>query len=69
MKSLRDDCEEEQYCGLPLFMTRMVPLSPNSHWIPAEAPEQPINTELVLIGGKNCNIDNLTCSLTFDLKG
>lgn len=26
IRSLQQDCKEELYCGLPLYMTRMVPL-------------------------------------------
>ncbi|XP_077288076.1 uncharacterized protein LOC143912654 [Arctopsyche grandis] len=68
LRSLEPDCETELYCGLPFYMSRMIPLSADSSWVPAPAPYQPFPTELRLFGRCLFSTDS-TCNMEFTLKG
>ncbi|XP_077288121.1 uncharacterized protein LOC143912697 [Arctopsyche grandis] len=70
MISLKQDCEEEMNCGLPFFMTRMIPLSLTSSWIPAPPPHFPNKTELIFKSRCKANDPNSSkCSIELGLKG
>ncbi|KAG4071651.1 hypothetical protein HA402_011805 [Bradysia odoriphaga] len=47
--SSADECENEMFCGAPLYMSRMIEQSYHSTWIPSAKPVFPMPTNLELV--------------------
>ncbi|XP_065367160.1 endoplasmic reticulum metallopeptidase 1 [Calliphora vicina] len=62
----KTECEEETFCGLPLYNSRWMDWKNSTMWIPAQRPNLVIPTELTLTG--KVYKTNTTIRYNFSLK-